>query len=299
MSRDEDVRTACFLALDVLRAQLGEDLPYRTGLDRGFSYRGTRVPFLSYMKGIHRARVQRGPAALSVNTSSSGPYRDVATEQGILYDYRAGDLEQSDNRALRAAHALRVPIVYFYATRPGWYRPVYPVYVDEDYADERRVLLSPGARIGPLDEREVVPVTDPIAKRYAVREVAVRLHQGRFRADVLRAYRDRCAVCRLRELRLLDAAHIVADTDPHGEPAVPNGLSLCTIHHRAYDQDLVGIAPDYRVHVARRLLDEEDGPMLELLKTFQGGSIELPSRSTLRPDRQKLERRFERFLTAD
>ena len=54
--------------------------------------------------------------------------------------------------------------------------------------------------------------------------------------------------------------------------SVTNGLSLCTIHHRAYDQDLVGIDADYKVHVARRLLEDDDGPMLELLKTFHGGS---------------------------
>lgn len=298
MERDEGVRTACFLALDVLRAQFGDDVPYRGGLDRGFAFRGDRIPFLSYMKGIYRARVQRGPAALSVNTSSKGPYEDVETETGFLYDYRAGDVDQADNRALRAAWTLRVPLVYFYATRPGWYRPIYPVFVDEDVPAERRVLLSPGALVGPLDEREAVPLVDPIARRYAVREVAVRLHQGRFRADVMRAYQDRCTVCRLRELRLLDAAHIVADTDPRGEPAISNGLSLCTIHHRAYDQDLVGISPDYRVHVAPQLLEDDDGPMLELLKTFEGSAIELPRRQGWRPNRERLEERFARFSAA-
>jgi hypothetical protein len=71
VQRDEDVRTACFLSLDVLRAQFGEELPYAGGLDRGFAFRGLpRVPFLNYQKGIHRARVQRGPAALSIQTSA-------------------------------------------------------------------------------------------------------------------------------------------------------------------------------------------------------------------------------------
>ena len=77
-----------------------------------------------------------------------------------------------------------------------------------------------------------------------------------------------------------------------------NGLSLCTIHHRAYDQDLVGVDPDFNVHVARRLLDDEDGPMLELLKTFHGGRLELPRREVARPDRELLAERFERFAAA-
>jgi putative restriction endonuclease len=99
----------------------------------------------------------------------------------------------------------------------------------------------------------------------------------------------------LKETRLLDAAHIAGDTETHGEPLISNGLSLCSIHHRAFDQNLVGISPDYAVHVAPRLLDDEDGPMLELLKAFHAAPIELPARRTWRPDRERLAERFERF----
>jgi hypothetical protein len=75
VERDDGLRAACFLALDALRAQLGEELPYRGGLDQGFLFgRRGRVPFLSHMKGIYRAAAQRGPAALSVHTSPQSPY---------------------------------------------------------------------------------------------------------------------------------------------------------------------------------------------------------------------------------
>ena len=108
----------------------------------------------------------------------------------------------------------------------------------------------------------------------------------RFRGVVLPAYREQCTVCRLKELRLLDAAHIVADANPLGTPAVSNGLSLCSIHHRAFDEDLVGVSPDYRVHVAQRLLEDEDGPMLDVLKGFEGTPIELPRRTAWQPHRR-------------
>ena len=75
-----------------------------------------------------------------------------------------------------------------------------------------------------------------------------------------------------------------------------NGVSLCSIHHRAFDQHLVGIDADYTVRVSRRLLDEEDGPMLELLKGFEKQAITVPRASALRPDRERLAERFERFL---
>jgi len=88
---------------------LDEDVPYRGGLDRGFAFRGQRVPYLSPQKGIFRVAVQRGPAALSIQTSANSPYRDVETPDGFLYEYRAGSIDQPDNRALRSAHELRVP----------------------------------------------------------------------------------------------------------------------------------------------------------------------------------------------
>jgi len=96
-------------------------------------------------------------------------------------------------------------------------------------------------------------------------------------------------------VRLLDAAHIVADAEEAGEPGVSNGLSLCSIHHRAFDQDLVGVSPDLGVHVSRRLLDDEDGPMLDVLKGFHGSTIEAPDKKLWRPDRERLAIRFERF----
>lgn len=295
MDRDDDVRAACFAALEVLRAQFGDELPYRGALDRGFAFRGERVPFLNYQKGIYRAAAQRGPAALSINTSFRSPYDDQAVGDELRYAYRAGGVDQPDNGALRAAHFLGVPLVYFWAGRPGSYQPFYPCYVVEDDPAAGRVAVSMGRMAGPIDEQEPHLPTDPIERRYANREVRVRMHQGRFRAIVIPAYREQCAICRLKEIRLLDAAHIIGDPEPSGAPEIPNGLSLCSIHHRAFDQDLVGISPDYTVHVAGRLLEDDDGPMLDVLKGFQGTTIELPRRSAWRPDRDRLAARFERF----
>src|ERR1700726_1646032 len=51
-----------------------------------------------------------------------------------------------------------------------------------------------------------------------------------------------------------------------GEPVVPNGIRLSKIHHAAFDTHLIGIDPDYRVHVSEGLLGQNDGRMLEGLK---------------------------------
>jgi putative restriction endonuclease len=295
MERDEDVRTSCFSRLAVLQAHHGDELQYAGVLSEGFPFRGRRVPFLNYQKGIYRAAIQRGPAALSIQTSARSPYSDIETADGFFYDYRAGWIDQPDNRALRAAAELGVPIVYFVASRPGLFRPLYPYFVTQDFLPERRVLVSPGKLVGPLDEPDPVPVIDPIEREYVVRETKVRLHQGRFRGAVLLAYRDQCTICRLKEIRLLDAAHIEPDTSPAGDPLVRNGLSMCTIHHRAFDKNLVGITSDYEVRVSHRLLDDEDGPMLDVLKGFHGRPIQLPARHVHYPNRERLAARFERF----
>ena len=292
---DDDVRASSFASLDVLRAKFGDDIPYRGGLDQGFPFRGRRVPFLTPYKGIYRAAVQRGPAALSINTSFDSPYQDEETEGGFLYDYRAGSIDQPDNMSLREAYQLQTPLVYFVGTRPGWYRPEYPCFVAEDRPSEGRVLVAPGRMVGPIDDAEPVALEDPIERRYAVREVSVRLHQVRFRGRVLPAYRHQCTVCRLKEERLLDAAHIIGDVEAAGVATISNGLALCSIHHRAFDQNLVGISPDYDVHISHRLLEDEDGPMLDVLKAFQGTKIELPRKKAWKPDRELLATRFERF----
>jgi hypothetical protein len=86
--QDDDLRSACFAALDVICAKHGPDVPYAGGLNLGFAFRGTRVPFLNYQKGIYRSAAQQGPAALSVNTSYRSPYEDEATaeEDGPMLD---------------------------------------------------------------------------------------------------------------------------------------------------------------------------------------------------------------------
>jgi putative restriction endonuclease len=77
---------------------------------------------------------------------------------------------------------------------------------------------------------------------------------------------------------------------------VTNGLPLTKIHHAAFDANLIGIDPDYRIHVSDRLLEIHDGPFLELgLKQIAGTLIDLPRRVEDRPDRDRLARRFEEF----
>ena len=127
-------------------------------------------------------------------------------------------------------------------------------------------------------------------------EVHCRLHQARFREKVMAAYSGRCAISNLPEERLLDAAHIIPDSDEKlGQPIVPNGLLLSKIHHAAFDSNLIGIDQDYKLHVSDRLRDQNDGPMLQALKRVKDRKLRYPRLKKYRPDPDRLKERFKKF----
>jgi putative restriction endonuclease len=142
-----------------------------------------------------------------------------------------------------------------------------------------------------------LPRSNPTAdtREYAERLTRLRLHQPVFRARVLRAYERACAICRLKHADLLDAAHILSDAEG-GQPVVPNGLSLCKIHHAAFDRGILGVRRDYVVEVRPDVLLEVDGPMLRHgLQDVHGWNLELPRRPAERPDQDLLEQRWRQF----
>ena len=159
--------------------------------------------------------------------------------------------------------------------------------------------LKANVAFGVPDQHALSPPENALERRYALRAVKQRLHQASFREAVITAYNGRCALSGLPEPMLLDAAHIVSDKDElFGQPVVPNGIPLSKIHHAAFDAHLIGIDPDYRLHVSERLLVQNDGPMLEALKRLDNGTIHLPNRTKDQPDRDRLALRYERFKAA-
>jgi len=199
------------------------------------------------------------------------------------------------NRKLRAALETGQPLILFRNEVANYYTPVMPVYVVDDYPEERAFLIALDEAFRFMGDLHDLPEPQ---RAYALRLAKQRLHQPAFRTRVLLAYDTRCAVCTLRHGSLLDAAHIVPDgnDDPPGLPTTPNGLALCKIHHAAYDQNMLGVSPDYRVSINREVLAEVDGPMLRHgLQEMHGRTITLPARRTDRPDRDLLAWRWERF----
>jgi putative restriction endonuclease len=193
-----------------------------------------------------------------------------------------------------------VPLIYFFGIEKGEYLPTWPVFVVDD--DPKNLTFSVSIDDMMLSGASVdqqAKAVNEARRQYVTTMTLRRLHQQKFRARVLRAYRSRCAICRLKHAELLDAAHILPDSDPRGEPIVPNGLSLCKIHHAAFDRHILGIRPDLRVEIRSDILNEIDGPMLKYgLQEMDGASILLPSRAALRPRSDFVEARYDLFRSA-
>jgi len=292
------IRNAVFEWLRDQVARHGDVLP-RDLLASGFEVEGVRVPLLS-PQGIFKPKVLTdGP--LSITTAPGGPYDDAFGLDGLLqYRYRGNDPDHRDNVGLRAAMVQRLPLVYFHGLVPGKYVATWPVYIVADHPEELKVSVAvdDAQYQGRFSGNAVPDLSEPdeLRRRYATAAVRVRLHQRSFRERVLEAYQRQCAFCRFKHEEMLDAAHILPDSHPDGEPHVRNGLSLCTLHHAAFDRYFVGLTPNYVIEVRPDILKEKDGPTLaHAIQGLHGKKILLPVLKQHRPDTDLLAIRYELF----
>jgi len=295
---DQAVRSAAFQFLSE-QTRLHGEIIERDVLSSGFTFRGNQIRLIG-PQGIFKPAIL-ADRALSLTTiapkpGQARPYDDGFQPDGtVIYKYRGTDPQHHNNRWVRNAMRARSPLIYFHGTVPGKYLAAWPVFIVADNPDQLEFHLDVDSMVTgiPLAERVAEP---DLVRRYGVITTRRRLHQQTFRERVLRAYRELCAVCRLRHAALLDAAHIIPDADPDGEPEVSNGISLCKLHHAAFDRNLFGITPDFRIVVPDRLLAESDGPMLRHgLQEIHDSVIQLPRSQEHYPDHDALARRFRAF----
>jgi putative restriction endonuclease len=294
------MRTAAFA--HIRRLHVAHDTISSAQLKAGFLWQGQRLPLINPQRGIFKPRQMQYLLSIRTVVPRTGAavwYDDQIYVHRQIFDggdkldyaFMGDDPDHADNRWLREALENRIPVVYFLGVSPGRCLGIVPAYISNWdrtglKAEVSFAAASPGELVAAEPER-----------RYALREVRQRLHQATFRDAVISAYNGRCALSGLPEPRLLDAAHIIADGDARlGQPVVTNGIPLTKIHHAAFDAHLIGIDPDYRIHVSDRLLRQNDGPMLEALKNLNRHPIRLPARPKDQPDRDRLAQRFEEFL---
>jgi len=260
-----------------------------------FSYAGKAIRVIDLQGGIWNpgASWTLGGAlraTLSINTTKSEKYEDKEISGGLWrYDYQSGGTA-GKNTKMRKAMELQLPLIWFVQQDSGRYVP-YRVFIINDFPEEGYCLIAPDLSLATASRSESL-----IERRYAERTMKQRLHQPAFRARVISAYETKCAICRLGHGRLLDAAHITPDSDETSSTSVSNGLSLCKIHHTAYDVNIIGIDADYMVHIRHDILSEKDGPMLEHgIKEMDKVNLWVPAAREEKPDPTRLEVRFREF----
>jgi putative restriction endonuclease len=171
------------------------------------------------------------PVALAPRRSNTDPKVTELRRDGVR-----GGFPESADRTLR--------------TDPEFVSRVARTVLDEHFPTSLHpdILTKVGLDVG-VAERPVEP--------YAGR---ARRDPG-FAPGVLRAYEYRCAVCaydgQVGKISVgIEAAHVKWFS--HGGPdVVENGLSLCSLHHRAFDLGAIAISDD---HIDLRHPEETSAP---------------------------------------
>ena len=261
-------------------------------LSNDFYYKGELI-VLTGQQGIWKPKKMQFPISIKSRTDSI--YDDeLISDNRIKYKYMGENPNHWVNVGLRYCMINKIPLIYMHEVSRGKYLIQWPVFVMFDDIKNLNFIVEAQAKSYILPENELV-LSEPgeVERRYATRQMIQRLHQATFRELVLGAYKEHCAI---KHRPLLDAAHIIGDGEILGRAIVTNGISLCKIHHAAFDSNIIGITPDYHVHVREDILDEIDGPMLKFgIQKMHGCKLLLPTNVNSRPNKEFLDIRYKEF----
>ena len=326
LRRDWQVRVAAMVWLEKRRERTGSAVHGWRELVGGFPLGADWVKLKHPQMGIHRPP-EHCIYPISITTSLSDPYGDVLQAAGRELRYRfkgrvasgasgglgprdrRGQLTQTDNasnRGLRSLMRLGWPLIHFRAVASGEYLAVAPVVILNEDPVTQTFGVAMGAELGVYAglAQDLVASGAALPAPWALDldayrgGAALRVAEGVFRHRILDAYGRRCAACSVSAPPLLDAVRIVGCWTASDSRALPlaggyhvrNGLSLCKLHHAAYDQRYLGITPDYRVE-----LRGDIAAAAGVGGTRTQARLHLPSRDEQRPSPHLLEVRYEEF----
>lgn len=123
-----------------------------------------------------------------------------------------------------------------------------------------------------------------------IEAVIRRKRDPKFRYKVLTAYYEQCCVCNY-DIKMngaavaLEAAHIKMHS-AGGPDEVPNGLSLCVIHHKLFDLGAITVDKDMKVRVSERVVGDWGR---KLNDEFHEKEISLPRNEGMLPAGQFIQ----------
>lgn len=123
---------------------------------------------------------------------------------------------------------------------------------------------------------------DDTVKDKSLSPLSIRQGQDKFREMLLSAYKGQCCICGEKVEKTLQAAHI-QDYINENSNHVQNGLLLRADFHLMYDNGLLYIGPDYRIHFDKQVLSTS-----QYYSQFEGRKILLPDNIAHYPSKEAL-----------
>lgn len=124
-----------------------------------------------------------------------------------------------------------------------------PLHTFGEVVTDFEILERASEKPEEINEAVMKPLNEP--RKVTITNVTKKIRDNSFKSRVLTAYGNKCALCGI-QLKLIDAAHILPVNYEKSTDETSNGIALCALHHRAYDNALVTINREYRI-----LLDEK------------------------------------------
>jgi putative restriction endonuclease len=104
-----------------------------------------------------------------------------------------------------------------------------------------------------INEELIDEISEP--RRETVYSVTKKIRSSTFSYKVLSAYNYSCAFCNL-QMKLIEAAHILPIGIEGSVDETYNGISLCVLHHRAYDKALIMFDEKYDIKYNKEKFEE-------------------------------------------
>ena len=167
----------------------------------------------------------------------------------------------------------------------------------EQLAYDAEVLLAKFSNKDLMDSL-TIDIHDLPKGEERYQEVKRRINQVFFRDTVLSSYENRCCITGINNEKLLNACHIVGWSEDEDNRTNPkNGLCLNVLFHEAYDENLIGISPDFELFISDEFfgkkLKDVDSSTIKYIRSINKRRILLPKRFI--PDRDLLARHYENF----
>lgn len=153
-----------------------------------------------------------------------------------------------------------------------------------------------------LEESLSIDIRDLPKGSDCIQEVKRRINQRFFRDTVLSSYENRCCISGINNTKLIHACHIVGWSEDEANRTNPqNGLCLNVLFHKAYDENLIGISPDYEVFVSEEFLgaklENVDDITKDYMRSVNKRKLIMPKRFL--PDRDLLAVHFDNYIKSN